>query len=59
MPIAHFVRISFACVAIPNKNKTYKMGYGFADFIATQKKKQRLKLWACGLELRGNKAKNK
>ena len=38
MPIAHFVRISFACVAIPNKNKTYKMGYGFADFIATQKK---------------------
>ena len=48
MPIAHFVRISFACVAIPNKNKTYKMGYGFADFIATQKTKQRLKLWLAG-----------
>ena len=24
------------------------MGYGFADFIATQKTKQRLKLWLAG-----------
>ena len=46
MPIAHFVRISFACVAIPNKNKTYKMGYGFADsrFYCNAKNKTEAKI---------------